>query len=349
MPWLSHLGLFLLAFGLAWAITPLVINLCRRHDALDLPAERKVHRAGVPRLGGVAVFAALSLGLTAAVLLVLREQINVAPEHARLIPVIYAGLCGFFFIGFLDDLRPLPALARLLAQFAIATGVVLLAGGTALRVTSLFGHHHFPDWLSIMLTVLWIVGVVNTFNWIDGLDGLAAGIALISATAFYCIAVLKPGLPNAGLTMAICITLIGAVLGFLRYNFQPARIFIGDGGAFALGYLLAVVSIIGLFKTAAAISFVAPVAILVLPIGDTFFAILRRLFKGQPVTQADNRHIHHRILAWISRRYRARLPADAQGVMDEALQGRAHRMTVLALYSFAALFSALAVWVSSRS
>jgi UDP-GlcNAc:undecaprenyl-phosphate GlcNAc-1-phosphate transferase len=351
MPWLAHLGLLLLSWSAASVLTPVVVRFCERSRAFDQPDERKLHNRCVGRLGGVAIFAALSLGLTAAVYAVMSNQLDVFVEQARLIPVLYLGLCGFFFIGFLDDLHSIPALWRLLAQFAVATAVVLLGGGTSLRVTHLFGDPTaLPDWLSIVLTIMWIVGVVNTFNWIDGLDGLAAGIAVISATAFYVIALLKPGLPNAGLTMALCIMLVGAVLGFLRYNFQPARIFLGDGGAFSLGYLLAVVSVIGLFKTAAAISFVAPVAILVLPLGDTLFAILRRVAKRQPITQPDNRHIHHRILSWIKRRYEAqRQPSAREGEDEALLLGRAHRATVLSLYAFALAFASLAVWLGVRA
>jgi len=349
MPWLAHLGLFVLAYALASGITPLVIRLCERSNALDLPDERKVHTRGIPRLGGVAVFTALSIGFTAAVFAVMFNLLSIGPDQARLMLVIYGGLCGFFLIGFFDDLKSVPALARLLGQFVVATAVVMLAGGQELRITALFGGHALPDWASIAITVIWIVAVVNTFNWIDGLDGLASGVALISAAAFYVIAVLKPGLPHAALTMAICVVLGGSILGFLRYNFQPAKIFIGDGGAFSLGYVLAVVSVIGLFKTAAAISFITPVAILVLPLGDTLFAILRRLWRRQSVTTPDKAHIHHRVLAYISRRYRSHLSADERGaVNDELLQGKAHRMAVLALYAFATVFAGLAVWIGSR-
>jgi UDP-GlcNAc:undecaprenyl-phosphate GlcNAc-1-phosphate transferase len=347
MPWLPHLGLFVLALLLATGITPVVIRLCQRSNTLDMPDARKVHTRGIPRLGGVAIFGALSIGLTLAVYAVIGNFLNIAADQARLILVIYAGLCGFFLIGFFDDLKSIRALVRLAAQFAVATVVVLLAGGTALRITTLFGGRTLPDWLSIAITVLWIVAVVNTFNWIDGLDGLASGVALISALAFYTISLLKPGLPNAALTMAICAVLAGAVVGFLRYNFQPARIFLGDGGAFSLGYVLAVVSVIGLFKTAAAISFITPVAILVLPLGDTLFAILRRLWLRQPVTQPDNKHIHHRMFAYVSSRYRAYFASSGTGAVDEEmLQGKAHRMAVLALYAFAALFAGLAVWIA---
>ena len=175
----------------------------------------------------------------------------------------------------MDDLKSLPAWSRLIAQFAVATLVVVLSGGR-IRIASAFGHFIFPAWLAIIMTILWIVGVVNTFNWIDGLDGLAAGIGAISALAFFVIVAIKPGLPNAPLTAALCAMLIGAVMGFLPYNFFPAKTFIGDGGAFSLGYLLAVISVVGLFKQAAVVGFVLPVVVLALPITDTLFAILRR-------------------------------------------------------------------------
>jgi len=343
MPLLGDLALFALTLVLSVLITPGVIRLCRAQGALDKPGERKVHRSGVPRLGGVAIFVAMSLGMTAAVYGVLGDIVDLSPLQGRLIPAIYVGLCGFFFIGFFDDLRSLPAIPRLVAQFATATAVVLLSGGS-IRIAGAFGHIVFPVWLAVIITVLWIVGVVNTFNWIDGLDGLAAGIAGISATAFFVIAILKPGLPNAPLTAALCAMLIGAVLGFLPYNFFPAKTFIGDGGAFSLGYLLAVISVVGLFKQAALVGFVLPVVVLALPITDTLLAILRRAIRGQPITQPDSKHIHHRLLALYSRRYRAGLPQETLSRVEERLlAGRAHRNTVLALYAFAAFFAGFAV------
>jgi len=339
------LALAVIAMGLSLAVTPLVIGLCRRHQALDRPDARKIHKSGTPRLGGVAVFVAISLGLSAAASGGYVGWFALPAEQARLLPVIYFGLCGFFLVDFLDDLRSLPVLPRLLIQLALACAEVLLSGG-AIAIHTVFGHYELEAWQSLVVTVLWIVGVVNTFNWIDGLDGLAAGIGAISASAFLVLALAEGSLPNSVLTAAICTVLIGAVLGFLPYNFHPAKIFIGDGGAFALGYLLAVVSLIGLFKKAAVISFLLPVAILVLPITDTVFAIARRLVRGRPVTAPDNRHIHHRMLWRLSRSYRSRLPAEqATSVEEELIHGRAHRNSVLALYAFGAAFALLAIIV----
>ena len=343
LPWAAS-GLVIATLLITAGLTPFVLRACRSLHVYDRPGERKIHQRDIPRLGGVAIFGAVVLVFGLAALGAVADWLDFTPEQARLAPVIFLGLCGFFVIGFLDDLRSLPALPRLIAQFAVAGAVVWFSGPAGIRITALFGHTVLPEWASVALTVLWIVGVVNTFNWIDGLDGLAAGLAGIAGTAFLVIALARPLLPNSPLTIALSAILVGAVLGFIPYNFQPARIFIGDGGAFSLGYLLAVVSVTGLFKQAALISFIVPVFILALPITDTVFAILRRMFKGQPITQPDNRHIHHRMLALLSRRYRRRMPLAQWSVLQEQLvTGMAHRNTVLALYAFAAAFAALAV------
>jgi len=346
MPHLAHLGLLLIALAVSAAVTPVTIHLCRRHGVLDQPAARKVHTRAIPRLGGVAIFVSISLALTALVLGSVSGWFELSYDQARLVPVLYLGLCGFFFIGFLDDLRSLPALPRLAAQFVVATAVVVLSADGGIRIATVFGRVVFPEWFAILITVLWLVLVVNTFNWIDGLDGLAAGIGGISALAFFILAVAKPGLPNAQLTIALGITLLGALGGFLPFNFHPARVFIGDGGAFSLGYMLGVISVIGLFKQAAVISFLVPVAILALPLTDTAFAIFRRVVRGKPVTAPDSRHIHHRMLALLSRGYRDRLPSPARNELEEELVAQwAHRSTVVALYGFTAVFAAIAVVV----
>jgi len=343
------LGLAAVTLALSVTLTPVVIRFCRHYGVLDRPNTRKVHAREVPRLGGVALFTALTVGLALAWFGAPAGWINLSAAQLHLLPVIYLGLCGFFLIGFADDLRSLPALPRLVAQLAVALIVVLLSGG-AIRINSLFGQLLLPDWLAVILTVLWIAGIVNTFNWIDGLDGLSAGIGSISTLAFLFLALLKPALPNAALTVVLCLLLVGALAGFLAYNFHPAKIFIGDGGAFSLGYMLAVISVVGLYKQAAVITFLLPLLILALPISDTLFAVVRRLWRGQPITRPDNRHIHHRILALMSRDYRARLTNSMRDSISEDLQvNPAHRNTVLALYTFAAVFASIAVIVGIRA
>jgi UDP-GlcNAc:undecaprenyl-phosphate GlcNAc-1-phosphate transferase len=343
------LGLAAVALALSALVTPVVIRLCRRYNVLDRPNTRKVHAREVPRLGGIALFTALTIGLVLAWLGAQAGLFSLTAAQLRLLPVIYFGLCGFFLIGFADDLRSLPALPRLAAQLCVALAVVLLSGGV-IRINSLFGQVLLPPWLAVALTVLWIAGIVNTFNWIDGLDGLSAGIGSISTLAFLLLALLKPGLPNAALTVVLALLLAGALAGFLIYNFHPAKIFIGDGGAFSLGYMLAVISVVGLYKQAAVITFLLPLLILALPIGDTLFAVIRRLWRRQPITRPDNRHIHHRILALMSREYRARLSNSMRDALSEDLQvNPAHRNTVLALYTFAAVFASIAVIVGIRA
>ncbi|MCB1220827.1 MAG: undecaprenyl/decaprenyl-phosphate alpha-N-acetylglucosaminyl 1-phosphate transferase [Planctomycetales bacterium] len=350
MPTAVFAGLLIISMVLSALITPLVVRLCRSYDLLDMPGERKVHTSGTPRLGGVAIFTAVSVGMTLTTFGVWGELIQLSASQARMIPLIYAGLCGFFFIGFFDDLKSIPALWRLLMQLVVASFVVLQGGAVGLRIGSVFGSYVLPEWLSILVSVLWIVGVVNTFNWIDGLDGLSSGIGLICTLAFMMIAMFRPDLPNAILSLALCLVLAGAIIGFMPWNFHPAKIFIGDGGAFSLGYMLAVISLVGLYKQAALISFVLPVLILVLPIGDTLFAIGRRLLARRPITQADDKHIHHRLLARLSRDYRATMPEAEYGALrDELLRSRAHRNTVLSLYGFAAVFALIAVLVGTRA
>lgn len=341
----TAIGLALLALAISALITPLVIRFCRRHQVLDKPGARKMHNCAVPRLGGVAICLAMAVGIMLATFPTVAAGLELSARQVQLLSVVLLGLGGFFLIGFWDDLRSLPALPRLIAQLIVALGVVLASDG-AIRIGSLFGRLVLPDWLAVIVTVLWIAGIVNTFNWIDGLDGLSAGIGGISALAFLVLALLKPTLPNAALTITLCALLLGALLGFLFFNFHPARIFIGDGGAFSLGYMLAVISTTGLFKQAAVITFLLPVIILALPITDTLFAIIRRLWHRQPITRPDDRHIHHRILAMMSRHYRSRLPETQRAALsDELTVNPAHRNAVLALYTFAALFAGIAIVV----
>jgi UDP-GlcNAc:undecaprenyl-phosphate GlcNAc-1-phosphate transferase len=342
---LPVLVLIVVAMLLSLVATPVVIAMCRHYGVMDRPNERKVHQYEVPRLGGAAVFIAISIGMLGTTIGVITERLDLTPEQALLVFPLYLGFCGFFFIGFWDDMKSLPAIPRLMAQFVVAA-LVVLAGGEPLRISSLFGTVMLPDWLGALLAIIWIVGVVNTINWIDGLDGLVAGISGISALAFLVLSLANPGLPNAALSATLCALLVGSLGGFLVFNFHPAKIFMGDGGAFSVGYLLAVTSIIGLFKQAAVISFMLPVLILALPITDTAFAIIRRALSGQPITRPDKGHIHHRILGFMSNWYRSRLPEDERlAIRDRLRINPAHRRTVLALYTFAALFAALAVWM----
>jgi len=350
MVWWALGALCVLSGLISWFVTPAVLRYCRKYRTFDTFDARKLHTRLVPRLGGVAIFVAVSLGLFAALLTSYAGWISMPVFESRLVPAIYVGLCGFFFIGFFDDLKPLPALPRLAGQIVVATGAVLLSAGPSdpgIRITAALGHPlHIAPWEQVAITVLWIVGIANTFNWIDGLDGLASGVAGISALGFLTLALLHPALPYSSLTAALTIVLVGSLLGFLPYNFFPARIFIGDGGAFSLGYLLAVISVVGLFKQAAVISFIVPITLLALPIFDTAFAILRRLARGKNPVAPDNKHIHHRMLALLNRAYREHLPSDELTRIEEkVIQRRAHRDTVLWLYAVCAVCAAVAIYL----
>jgi UDP-GlcNAc:undecaprenyl-phosphate GlcNAc-1-phosphate transferase len=349
MEWWALGALVVLSGAISWFLTPVVLRLCRQYRTFDAFDARKVHTRRVPRLGGVAIFCAVSLGLMAAQLAAAFDLVEMPIFESSLMPAIYVGLCGFFFIGFADDLRSLPALPRLFAQIVASVVTVLLSGESGVRITSAFGRPlGLPDWAEVALTVLWIVGVANTFNWIDGLDGLASGVACISAFAFLTIALMHPALSYSALTAAISAVVVGALLGFLPYNVFPARIFLGDGGAFSLGYLLAVISVVGLFKQAAVISFVLPITVLALPIFDTAFAILRRIVRGKSPFTPDARHIHHRMLALLSRTYRERLPREELTRIEEkVIQRRAHRDTVLWLWAVCAVCAGVAIALAS--
>jgi UDP-GlcNAc:undecaprenyl-phosphate GlcNAc-1-phosphate transferase len=271
-----------------------------------------------------------------------------APE---LIPLsrtqLFALLGGgvlFFALGLSDDLWHLSARPKFALQIIFALAVAW----AGINVGTLFGTVVLPLWLSYVLTVFWIVGIVNTINFVDGLDGLSAGI---SAVAFLAILVLSLARGDYFFSL-VSLAVLGALLGFLPYNFYPARIFVGDGGAMLMGYYLATVALLGFFKQATVIAFLLPLLILLVPITDTAFAILRRLMAGKPITAPDKKHIHHRLLFFVNRRRRQQMLRNGVEVDDAArkfVEGLAHRNTVLILYLVSFAFAAVAVWLGLRA
>ena len=279
---LTSLFAFILALAVAFAATPAVKMLAIRIKAVDVPRDsRRMHKTPIPRLGGLAIF----LGFLVSILIFGRT----GPQMAA----ILVGAILLVALGMVDDVVALKPGIKFLGQI-VAALIPTLAGVVITRFTTPFsaGGYFNLGIFSIPVTILWIVGITNAVNFIDGLDGLACGVSAIATVTMFVIAVLYSEYQIA-LMMA---ALAGACLGFLPYNMNPAKIFMGDTGSMFLGYILAVTSIQGLFKFYAVISFAVPFILLGLPIFDTAFAIIRRLAHGQSPLQADRGHVHHRLI-----------------------------------------------------
>ena len=275
----------LLAAVVSFAITPLVKAFSVKVGAIDVPKDnRRMHDHPIPRLGGLAIF----LGFMFAV--VLMVPLN-GPEQGMLLGAVIIVVLGVF-----DDIYALPAKLKFVVQI-VAALVSVLAGNqiSILSNPNIFSENPIwvlDDWLSIAISVIWVVAITNAVNLIDGLDGLACGVSTISSATMLIIALLVSELDVSMIMGA----LVGACIGFLPYNFNPAKIFMGDTGATFLGFIMANMSIQGMFKMYTIISFVAPFLILGLPIFDVCFAVVRRLSKGQSPMSPDRSHIHHRLI-----------------------------------------------------
>ncbi len=272
--------------------TPLVRALSLRFGLVDQPGGRKVHTAAIPRLGGVGIV----LGFVAALGLQLAGELyfgwpgSLAEGRAPVIGCL-AGLAIVFIVGLVDDVVTLNAGPKLIGQITGAV-VVVLSGVSIDFVGSPFGGLILLGLLSVPVTVVYIVAFTNVINLIDGLDGLASGVTAIAAISLLVLA-LQSNQPEAALFAA---ALIGACLGFLRHNFHPASIFMGDSGSMFLGFALATISLLGIMKSVAAIALAVPLMILGVPIFDTASAIVRRMLHKRPIQEADKGHIHHRLL-----------------------------------------------------
>ena len=275
--------IFLAAFGLALLITPLAIRIAPKIGAVDIPKDdRRMHTKAMPRFGGLAIY----LATITAMLVFL-------PVNTQLLGVIGGGTL-MFLMGILDDLRGLPAKVKLLGQILCA----FILFQFSVRISFIAnpfgdGYYFFPWAVSLLVTVIWIVGITNTINLIDGLDGLAAGISVLASITIAYAAFLQG---SAEIAMAM-LALSGGALGFLPYNFHPARIFMGDAGSLFLGFMLAGISVMGPTKSATLLATIVPMFVLALPIFDTAFAILRRMINNRPIMEADKRHLHHRIMS----------------------------------------------------
>lgn len=275
-----------LAFVLTLAATPLVRRLAQKLGAVDLPDEkRRIHTQPTPRMGGLAIF----FGFLAATLLF--------ADLTTQVRGILFGCLILVIAGVLDDIYCLKWWIKLLAQIAAAAAAIL--SGVLIQVVTnpnVFGEtpHLALGWLSVPVTVLWIVGITNAVNLIDGLDGLAAGVSIISSVTMLAVTLF---IPEAGNNVPVILAaFMGACLGFLPYNLNPAKIFMGDTGSMLLGYVLATVSAVALFKFYAIVTFAVPVLALAFPLADTIFAVIRRLIHGKSPVAADRGHLHHILL-----------------------------------------------------
>lgn len=277
---------FFVAFVFSFAFVPVARTVAEKIGAIDVPRdERRMHKHSLPRLGGFAIF----LGFLISVLCFL--------ELSRELISLLVGALIIVVLGIFDDSRGLPAKFKFCVQ-VIAALVVIYLGDIKIDFftnPNVFSHRKFlelSDWIAVPCTVLWVVAITNAVNLIDGLDGLAAGVSAIASVSLVIIAQLV-GQSDIAL---IAVAIAGACFGFLPFNFNPAKIIMGDTGSTFLGFVLAVLSIQGLFKSYAVISFAVPLLIFGLPIFDTSFAILRRLFNGKGIMTADRGHIHHRLV-----------------------------------------------------
>jgi UDP-GlcNAc:undecaprenyl-phosphate/decaprenyl-phosphate GlcNAc-1-phosphate transferase len=309
---LDALLAFLVATAAAALLTPLAGMLARRVGAMARPREGALARQDTPQLGGLAIFA----GVLLAAALWMPEG-----REATVTRAILAGAGLITLVGAVDDIVNLPPVLKLAGQIGAALIVVLVGDVQVLDLTLPFlGVLHLAPWIGGVLTVIWLVAIMNAVNFIDGVDGLAAGLCAIDGVAFTIIVFELKG-PNSTLAGILAAITAGAALGFLFHNFHPASIFMGDSGANLLGYLFGVVTIQGTLKTNAAIALVAPLVILAVPFLDTGFVVAKRLKYRRKPWSADANHFHHRM---------ARI-------------GFSQRKTVLYMYAWAALLACFAV------
>jgi len=316
---LLFLGIFAVSLVVSFAVTRQVRDVASRRGWVSLPRDgRHVHAAPLPRLGGVAIFLAFSLSLILWLGLALwypRLLQGLAP--ATLLR-IYVPACLIFCLGIYDDLHGAGPYLKFSVQ-AIAATMLFLGGMRILDLPVLFGAHTLPWFIGLPLTVLWVVAITNAFNLIDGLDGLAAGSALFSTLVFFIVALVSQSWLGALMSVALA----GAILGFLRFNFNPATIFLGDSGSLFIGFLLSALALAGAQKAPTLVAVAIPVVSFGLPILETTLSILRRLISGRPIFTADREHIHHKLLDL----------------------GLSHRQVVIVLYAVSALFAMLSLFL----
>ena len=291
-PFGFEISTFGVALATALASTPLVRRVALKLGIVAMPGGRNAHTEPTARCGGIAVYLGFAFALFVVMGIALSSGSRVWDRVVirELVGLLFGGTL-IFLVGIWDDAMDLPAKKKLVGQSAVAI-VSMLYGFIIPGISNPFAHNSwvaFPLWIGAPLTLFWYLGMMNAMNFIDGLDGLLPGITAIAGICLYGIALIK-GHALVALLMA---AMVGGSLGFLPYNFNPAKIFLGDSGSLFIGYVFATVSIIGVSKLAISISLVVPLIVLALPVFDTAAAILRRMRKGQHLFAADRGHIHH--------------------------------------------------------
>lgn len=308
-----YLDIFLTAFFVSIMLTPFIRHVALRYNIVDQPGVRKIHQQQIPRLGGLAIF----IGFIFALLFVSKLHGTILDKN--IITVMLGGL-AVIVLGVIDDVLGLKAPVKLFIELIIAVAVV----SAGVKIGFVYNPVTFKiinvGLVGSVLSVALILILMNTINLIDGLDGLASGVTVISALSLFIISLFL----GQHYSSVLLIALAGATVGFLKYNFNPASIFMGDSGSLFLGYVLATASILGVLKSSLVISLAIPMLSLLVPIADTVFAIIRRVKNKRHIFRADNEHIHHRLL----------------------FKGYSQREAVIVLYWTAALLNIMAILLS---
>ncbi len=311
--------IFLIAIAITAGMSPVSILLARKTGAIDVPRDdRRMHKRPIPRIGGLAIFCGSAIGIILAVELGYCDLPEENISHMKIYSVLIGGAL-MFLLGLIDDYKNLKPIVKLAGQISIATVVYFL--GIKLSFISVFlGETQFTGVASYIFTVLWLVGITNTINLVDGLDGLAAGIVAIASI---CIAYVCYIFGYYASCIPV-LALAGGCFGFLPFNFYPAKTFMGDCGSLYLGFMIAAFSLLQPVKSTTMVAVIVPSLVLALPLFDTIFAIIRRLVNHKPLMVADKGHIHHRLMK----------------------TGMGQRRTVLCMYGVCGIMGIAAILVS---
>lgn len=290
---------FLIAFITSYVFTPYTVRLARKVKALDRPKDsRKIHKRIMPRLGGIAIVLGFLLSaIYLIIVMILEKNLDIISNkyYLKLIGFLL-GIIILEIFCYFDDTKGLKPIVKLIGQ--IIAAIIVVSSGLVINRISIFNIRNIVlnEWFYRIFTVFWIVGITNAINLIDGLDGLSSGVSLISSLCLIIIFILNF---SPVISIILATALAGSLLGFIPFNFNPARTFMGDTGSNFIGFTLSVISIMGTAKTYTAIIIIAPLLVLALPIFDTFFAIGRRLVKGKSIKaifRADKSHLHHKLI-----------------------------------------------------